>query len=44
MISIGVIMNKNIFESCKHIDDNGIEYWNARSFAIQRMAKFQKNT
>lgn len=23
-------MNKNIFESCKHIDDNGIEYWNAR--------------
>lgn len=23
-------MDNNIFERCKHIDDNGVEYWNAR--------------
>ena len=27
-------INKNIFESIKHIDENGIEYWNARELQI----------
>ena len=33
-------MDNNIFESSKHIDDNGVEYWNARE--MQEILQYTK--
>ena len=37
---MGAIMDNNIFESYKHIEENGVEYWNARE--LQEVLQYKE--